>query len=444
MPTNLHSPRRGISTMRKRRSPADHATSSWRADSRAVPAGARPAQLLHGHEEREVIPMARIGVLHVIDCLDVGGTERQMIELMRGLDRQRFRTLVACFKPGGELTPRLRALGIEPIAFPLRGSLAQANTAYQVARMALLCRREQVHIVHAHAFYSNLIGVAAARLAGARSIAGRRDLAHWLSPMQRRALGVICRLADVVVANAEAVAEQTTRELGVDAARLQVVPNGIDVAEFDRQACAVPEPALPRTTPTVARIAAVASMSLPDKGHGDLLDAAARLKQRGVRAHWLLVSDGVLRGELEARARRLGLGDDVSFLGRRADIPAVLARVDLVVHPSWAEGFPNVVLEGMCAARPVVATRVGGTPEVVVDGETGLLVERQRPAALADAIERLLAAPDVARRMGRRGRRRVERVYSLRTMCATVEALYERLTGGAPAHAGQARHPAAA
>lgn len=376
-----------------------------------------------------------IGVLHVVDCLNVGGTERQLFELVRRLDRARFRPLVACFKSGGELLPRLRELGIEPIEFPLRGSLAQANTAYQITRMALLCKRTNTRVVHAHDFYSNVIGVAAAGLAGVRSIASRRDLAHWLGGTQRKALRLACRMADAVIANAAAVAAQTERDFAVDAAKLHLVPNGIDTAHFDQQAWRTPDPLLPAGPVALPRIAMVGSMHLPDKGHADLLAAAALLKARGVRAQYIFVSDGALRPALEEKARALGLDGDVFFTGRRDDVASVLVRCDIVAHPSWAEGFPNAVLEGMCAARPVVATRVGGIPEVMADGEHGLLVEPQRPAELAAALEKLIANPLGAEAMGLRGRRHVERVYSLDRMCATVGSLYEQLVGGALADA---------
>jgi glycosyltransferase involved in cell wall biosynthesis len=381
---------------------------------------------------RECASGERVGVLHVVDCLNVGGTERQLFELLRRLDRRRFRLMIACFKSGGELLPRLLELGLTPIEFPLRGSLAQPNTAYQIARMALLCRRENLRIVHAHDFYSNVIGVAAAELAGARSIASRRDLAHWLSPSKRRALRFACRVADLVIANAGAVAEQSRRELGVTVDKLRIVPNGIDVASFDEQARRAPDSPLPDAPPGRPRIAMVASMHLPDKGHADLLAAAAQLKRAGTRAQWLLVSDGALRPALEAHARALGLDDDVHFLGRRHDVPSILSRCDLVAHPSWAEGFPNAVLEAMCAARPVVATRVGGVPEVMVPDETGLLIEPRKPAALAAALARLITNPLAAHVMGLRARQRVESAYSLDQMCRTVENLYRSLAHGAP------------
>jgi glycosyltransferase involved in cell wall biosynthesis len=366
----------------------------------------------------------RTSVLHVVDCLNVGGTERQLFELIRRVDRRRFRPLVACFKAKGELLPRLRELGIEPLEFPLGGTLLHATTAVQIARMALYCHLEKVKIIHAHDFYSNLIGVAAAKLAGARAIASRRDLGHWLSPIQRRALRFMMWRSDYVIANAVAVGDLVTRKEGVPAEKLLVVPNGIDVHLFDAEAAREPDPLLPPNPEGLPRVAMVANMHLPDKGHGDLLEAAARLAARGRRAQWLLVSDGALRAQHEERARALGLA--VDFLGRRDDVPRILRRVDLVVHPSWAEGFPNVVLEAMCAGRPVVATRVGGCPELI-DDDTGLLVEPRQPEALADAVEQLLSQPKRAQKMGERGRRRVEERYSLDRMSASVQSLYESL-----------------
>jgi glycosyltransferase involved in cell wall biosynthesis len=364
----------------------------------------------------------RVGILHVIDCLNIGGTERQLFELIRRVDRRRFRPLVACFKAKGELLPKLREMGIEPFEFPLAGTLMSAITAYQIVRMAVLCRMERVKIIHAHDFYSNLVGVAAARLAGTHAISSRRDLGHWLSPMQKRALTMMMRRSDYVIANAVAVGDLVTRVEGVPAAKLRVVPNGIDVHLFDAHAAG--DPQLPTTVRP--RIVMVGSMHLPDKGHGDLLEAAAILKERGRSAQWLIVSDGALRKQHEARARSLKLENDVIFLGRRNDVPRILKAADLVVHPSWAEGFPNVVLEAMCAGKPVVATRVGGCPELVAE-DTGILVEPRQPEELANAIEELLA--DQVRRvtLGERGRAIVEERYSLDRMSQNVQSLYESL-----------------
>src|SRR4051794_4119374 len=218
-----------------------------------------------------------LGVLHVVDCLNVGGTERQMFELLRRLDRRRWRPMVATFKQGGELLPNLRSIGIEPIVFDLGGSLTRPEAALAVAKLAWLIRRENIRIVHAHDFYSNVIGIAAATVARVRSIASRRDLAHWLNPLQRKLLSVALSLSDCVIANAEAVGERVKNDEAVPPWKLRVVPNGIDVVRFDELAARDPDPALPKLAKGKKRVVMVASMHLPDKGHADLLDAAALL-----------------------------------------------------------------------------------------------------------------------------------------------------------------------
>lgn len=384
-----------------------------------------------------------VPVLHVVDCLNVGGTERQFFELLRRLDRRRWQPLVACLNYGGELTPRLLDMGIDPIEFPLKGSLARANTAVQIGRMALLCRRHRVRIIHAHDFYSNLLGVSAARLARIPSIASRRDLAHFLTRSQRRALMLTCLLADRVLVNATAVGDLVAQEFGGAVPRtltslgrarpwyprVEIVHNGIELAVFDAEALREPVAPLPARIAGVPRVAVVASMNLPDKGHSDLLRAASLLQARGHRLQWLLVSDGKLRRGLEEQARALGLGDCFHFLGRRPDVPSILARVDLLVHPSWAEAFPNAVLEALGAGLPVVATRVGGCSELVVDGATGRLVPPRQPEMLASAIEDVLANAAASAEMGRHGRQLVERHFSLERMNARVERIYQSLLG---------------
>jgi glycosyltransferase involved in cell wall biosynthesis len=366
-------------------------------------------------------------ILHMVDCLRMGGTERQLVGLLGRLDRRRYRSVVACFHRTGELLPAAERLSTAVEEFPLKGSLLQANTLWQLARLRRLCRAERVRVIHAHDFYANLAAVALGRSLGVPVVVSRRDLAHWLGPVQRRALTVACRLADRVLCNASEVAALARAE-GVPGDRISVIHNGIDVDAFDREAAAGHSARRPAERPVIAM---VGSMNLPDKGHSDLLDAADRLRQRGRLLSWWLVSDGALRPMLEAHSRALGVDDSVRFLGRRADIPALLASVDLVVHPSWAEGFPNIVLEAMCAGRPVIATRVGGASELIVDGATGVLVTPRHPGELADAVEWLLVDRNRAEQMGRLARRRVEGRFTLRRTAAATEALYLSLLAGA-------------
>jgi glycosyltransferase involved in cell wall biosynthesis len=364
-------------------------------------------------------------ILQLVDCLEIGGTERQLLELVGRLDRRRFRPLVACFKARGELLPALRALGVEPLELPLEGALLQPNTLRQLHRLRTFIRAEGVQLLHAHDFYSNLVGIAAARLSGVPVIASRRDLGHWLSPAKRRALQLGLRGADCILANAEAVARRVVLVDKLPRDRLHVVPNGLDLAAFDRARARPPSPPLPLRPDGVPRIAMVASMFLPDKGHGDLLEAASRLERRGVRAQYLFVSDGELRARYEEEAKSRGLS--AHFLGKRDDVPALLGAVDLAVHPSWSEGFPNAVLEAMGAGLPIVATAVGGIPEVAPHREAALLVPPRAPEALARAMESLLADPIRAQALGQAARQRVEQLYTLDRMTERVEQLYDQL-----------------
>ena len=165
----------------------------------------------------------------------------------------------------------------------------------------------------------------------------------------------------------------------------------------------------------------------PQKGFSDLLTAFAQVRQRIPSVRLFVAGDGELRDDLEAQARSLGMAAVVTFAGVRADVSEVLAALDVFVLPSLWEGMPNAVLEAMASGLPVVATAVGGTPEVVVDGVTGLLVPPQDPGALAQAIGHLLRDPDLRRRMGRAGRRRVEEHFDVRETVRQVESLYETL-----------------
>jgi glycosyltransferase involved in cell wall biosynthesis len=167
-----------------------------------------------------------------------------------------------------------------------------------------------------------------------------------------------------------------------------------------------------------------------EKGHRHLLEAAARIERTKPGAHWVLVGAGELEASLKHQARGLGLESRVHFTGWRDDIPEVLAVSDVFVLPSESEGFGRVVVEAMAMARPVVATAVGGVPEIVQDGQTGILVPPSDPAALADAVRSLLDDPARASRLGAAGRARAESRFTLTAHVDGVERVYAEVLGG--------------
>ncbi len=338
------------------------------------------------------------------------------------MDRTRFVPVVACLHPEGEHLGDLAEVGVRPVAFDVGRKMLRPRTAVQVARLARFIRAQRIALVHAQDIYTNALGLLAARAAGVPIVATRVDLGHHVVGYRRPLTRLACRAADRVLVNALCIRDLVIRE-GVEPDRVVVVRNGVDLESLDREARQ--PPAAP--PPPGSWITCVANMHHPVKGQSDLLVALREVLRTRADARLLLVGDGVRRPLLERLARELGVAERVHFLGFRRDVPALLARAALSVSASHAEGLSNAILEAMAARLPVVATAVGGTPELVRDGVNGLLVPPGSPGALARRMSEALADRVRARRMGERGRRAVEREFDLAQMRLGYDALYEEL-----------------
>jgi glycosyltransferase involved in cell wall biosynthesis len=273
-------------------------------------------------------------------------------------------------------------------------------------------------------------------------IASIRDLGLYLTPMQKRVQRYVCRLADCVVVNADAVRTWLVGE-GYDMKRIVVIRNGVDLTRFGEPAQpdrVRRELALPPGIPLVA----VASRLSRMKGLEQFLEAAAVVGRRSTAARFLVIGEapphdlGYL-DELKRLAARLGIGDRVIFTGLRSDVPTLLAGVDVAVMPSLNEALSNSLLESMAAGAAVVATRVGGTPEALVDGHSGLLVPPADVASLANAVTHLLETPAMASRLGRAARQTIADRFSVERMAETTECLYSRLLTRAARTRGRRR-----
>jgi glycosyltransferase involved in cell wall biosynthesis len=374
----------------------------------------------------------KVKIIYIIGTLDVGGSEGQLVRLAMGLDRQRFEPLVCCLSSAGPYQSVLEAAAIPVEVIGFRG-LTIFRHPYRVAsqlfRLVRFLSREQPCIVHGFLFWAYILGTYAAKAAGVPIvIASRRGLGHFKArkPHYLFLERLTNAMTDVWVANSEAVRQDTARQEGVDPARIRVIPNGVDPNRFarvlDRRAVRR-RLGLPEDDPLLLTV----SNLIHYKGHGTLLEAVPLVTRIHQRARFLLTGDGPMRPEIERRIAGAGLAASVQLLGERSDVPDLLQAVDQLVHPSDEEGFPNSVLEGMAAGLPVVATRVGGTPELVVDGVTGILVPPRSPADLAAAVCRFLADPDLARRLGSAGRERAFREFPLGRMVERTEGLYAEL-----------------
>jgi glycosyltransferase involved in cell wall biosynthesis len=352
--------------------------------------------------------------------LVTGGTQRHLVEVLKFLDRRRFRPIVISAKRGGELGRAIEACGVELVQLDLGERVLSADMLRCVRDTAALFRARAVDVVQCFQWRPALIGMAAARLARrGRIVAGRRSV-----PVEHGGRAfleeLVVRMADRVVVNAEAL-----RPRGAAGARTDVIPSGVDTELFrprpEERAEVRARLALTSTHLVVGTVGRLE----PRKGTAVLLEAAARLVKKGLSdLRVVVVGDGPLRDELPALAARLGITDRVLMLGDRPDVSEVLAALDVFVLPSRSEGMSNALLEAMAAALPVVATAVGGNPEVVSAETTGVLVAPDDVMAMADAVQRLAANPALAAQLGAAARRHVEERYGARAMVRRLETVY--------------------
>ena len=372
---------------------------------------------------------APIRVLYVIGSLNVGGSERHILHLVSRLDRGRFAPMVCCLYETGPLYPLAQAQGVPCLCLRMRRTGKFLVTLWCVVRGAAqlirFMRRERVAIVDAYLFLAYTIAIPCAWLAGVPvRIAQPRNLRTVKPPLPGRRLleRAVNRLVTLVVANSQAVAEDVMDDEGLPAHRIAVIRNGVEIPE-ER----LGEGGRPPGLPAGGRIMVCVANLRQGKGHPDLLVAAAEVLPRFPDVSLVLVGEGHLRPAIEEAVARYGLVGRVLLLGRRNDVPALLAAADLFVLPSHEEGLPNALLEAMAYGVPVVATAVGGTPEAVEDGVSGLLVPPRDPGALAKAMTVLLSDPPAARRLGQMGRARVAKFFTLDRMVEETEALYGAL-----------------
>jgi glycosyltransferase involved in cell wall biosynthesis len=367
----------------------------------------------------------RIKLLKMLTSFHIGGTERQVANLTLRIDASRFDLHLACLRYSGQLLEELKTLAVPRPEFRI-GSFHSPKTLRQGVRFAQYIRKNRIQIVHSYGFYSNVFAVPAARLAGAAIVvASIRDTGDVLTPAQRQVQRIICKAADCVLVNAEAIREALVKE-GYAPCKIVVIRNGIMLSRFgkrQRGGLLRQELGLPLSAPLVM----VSSRLNQMKGIQYFLDAAVILAQRFPEARFLVVGDGESRTELEAYAGRVGLGRRVVFTGFRCDVPELLSEAEVSVLPSLSEGLSNALLESMAAGVPVVATRVGGNSEVVQDGLTGLLVPARDSAELAGATGRLLENKNLAATFGQAGLRRVQELFSMERSVHQTEHLYERL-----------------
>lgn len=370
-------------------------------------------------------------VLQLFDSFNQGGTEWQTVQLTRLLHESgKYRLFLASLSSEGPLRAHLEQLGFSDIpSFPLQ-NFYNVNALKQLLRLAALMRENKIDLVHAHDFYTNIFGMAAAKLAGVRArITSRRETEGIRSPSKRWLERRAYNSANAVVANAEAIRAQLISE-GLPAEKVVTIHNGLNVAHVTPKRDAQRHELLESFSLPDSRrfVTIVANMRHVMKDQATFLRAAQLTREAVPDSSFILAGEGEQVPGLRRLASELGLADSAFFIGRCNRVADLLSISDVCVLSSkGVEGFSNSILEYMAAGRPVVATDVGGAREAVVDSETGYIVKPEDHQTMANRLISLLKEPDKAWAMGAKGRQRVLRHFSCEAQLSRVEELYAKL-----------------
>lgn len=373
-----------------------------------------------------------VKLVYVINGLSRGGAETMLLNLLEAIDRSRFSPVVVSLTTRGELGPRLEALGVPVHTLGLRPS---GLNPLRFLRLVRLLRREKPALVHTWLYHSDLFGGLAARLAGTGKIVwGIRHADLSPTGNKRTTLGVarVCaalssRLPSGIL-SCSLRAREAHAAFGYPAGKITVIPNGVDLRSF------APSPALrgavrdelgiPPSAPLIGHV----GRFHPLKNHLGFLEAARLIRRRRPDAHFLLAGAGVDMDnpELREAVSRAGLGENTQLLGLRADVPRLMAALDVLVSSSHGEAFPNVLVEAMACGVPCAATDVGDSADIV--GDTGRVAAAGDMEGLAEGVVELLDLPrDDQRRLAEATRSRVENFYEIGAVVRRYEAYYRSL-----------------
>lgn len=372
-------------------------------------------------------PNAKI-IMHLIATNFYGGPEKQIIEHLKGLNKCNFEGIVASFLEGGnnEILERASNADLKHCTIPMCGPLDFSAYFY----LNKIIRQYKVSLLCTHGYKACVMGWLAARrnripaLAFSRGYTSENIKVAFYEWLEQQVL----KNVDGIVAVSEGQMKKL-QSLGIFGRKSWVIHNAVNVAEsltavtkkekaevFER--LGVPQQAL---------LVVAAGRLSPEKGHRYLVEAVAKTQPLERDVCYLFCGEGQCMAELQAQSRDLGIMDRCIFPGFRRDLQDIFKVMDLLVLPSLTEGLPNVVLEAFALAKPVIATKVGGVPEVIDNDKNGILVPPKRPDLLAEAINKCLFAPEISRQMGEAGYCKVKSEFTFETQTKKLESIYHEL-----------------
>lgn len=356
-----------------------------------------------------------IPVLLLARELNLGGSERQMTEIARGLDRTRFEPHVGCFFPEGMRADELRSAGVPVLHLPVH-SLKSPAALRGARKLARYVREKRIAIVHAFDYPMNVFAIPIARyFTSALAISSQRGHRDLTPPFYLRLLRTTDRMAAGIVVNCEYLRRHLVQDYGIREERIHLCYNGIDLATFhgERE---------PHAELTIGLVAALR----PEKLVGTLLEAFALVRDTG-NVRLLIVGSGPELPKLEQCAAELGIASHVVFQPATPDVAPLLRGLDIFVLPSMTEALSNALMEAMACGCACIASEVGGNPELIRHDETGLLYEAGNESALASALRRLLKNEQMRLRLGRAAHDFIHSRFSLAASAERMGEIYEEL-----------------
>jgi len=367
--------------------------------------------------------MYPVKVMRIITWLPRGGIERKMVEVLQKLDREKFIPLVCCLKTKeGVYDKELEEAGIKVVKIGLRSRLDPRG----IKKLVKVMREEQVKIVHTHMYRANVSGRIAAIIARVPVIIAQihnlEDWKRWRSLLMDKLLSPF---TDKIVTVSEAVKRYNAQKTLIPLNKFTTIYNGVDISFFEEKTDQMETKKSWNILPSDKVVGMVANF-YPQKGHQYFLQAAKIILGSHPATTFLIVGKGHLKSKMEKLAKDLHIEGKVIFAGSVEDVRPLYQIMDVSVLPSSKEGFSNVILESMASSLPVIASRVGGNQEVIIDNQTGYLVPYGSVGQLVEKITMLLKDEKLAQDMGKKGRGRAE-LFTLERMVQETEKLYDNL-----------------
>ncbi len=375
-------------------------------------------------------------IAYFIGSLRLGGAEKQVVELVLGLDKSRYDIEIWCINRGGAMVETVRRSGVAVHIFEVSLPYGKYNPfSYlhlfrNLWRIYRQVRKSKPDIVHGYLFTAYIVGIVCGRWTGVPVlISSRRSLGYFKDdkPWKQRLENYVNKKTDVILVNSKAVwRDVLIRERHCEG-KIRLIYNGVDLEKY-KPVSDASEVRKELGIVTQDIVVGVVANLIHYKGHLEILDAATMLKSEFPNLRFVFVGrDGGMQKKIEGKIAALNLEEMIVLAGSRGDIEHIIPVFDVMLLASHEEGFSNVLLEGMACAKPIVATDVGGNPESVKDGETGFIIPPRNPATMAEALKKLLTGAELRKRLGEAGRRRVERLFSKQKLIRSMDEFYQEI-----------------